>query len=280
MVPADCPHCGTSFKLKDGLAGKKVRCRSCHEVFRVPSPEAATEDETEYSAAGAALLRHQARERDFTLASGDERTIEAIGEHIAAHIGKVEMVFHELLSDLVHVDVHHVPPSRKRPFHTLVTSGMSDLPMTVPEGAEAFRFAELLLHLPPEWQLTQKDFENERWYWPVRWLKQLARLPHEYATWLGEGHTIPNGDPPEPFAPGTRLCCWLLVTPILAPEAFERLEIGADKIVWFWQLMPLYREEMEFKLDRGLEKLTKRFEMEEVLPIIDPKRPNVCKRRG
>jgi hypothetical protein len=56
------------------------------------------------------------------------------------HLGEIHDVYHELISDLVHIDIHHVAPDDERPFHTLVTSGMSDLPMTVPEGVEALRF--------------------------------------------------------------------------------------------------------------------------------------------
>ena len=36
-----------------------------------------------------------------------------------------------------------------------------------------------------------KDLPYER-FWPIQMLKFLARFPHEYKTWLGWGHTIPN----------------------------------------------------------------------------------------
>ena len=66
-----------------------------------------------------------------------------------------------MISDLVHIDVHWVQPTPKRPYHTLVTSGMSDKPMTVPAGAEHLRFAELMLCLPPEWQMSMEAFKQE-----------------------------------------------------------------------------------------------------------------------
>ena len=70
----------------------------------------------------------------------------------------------------------------------------------VPEDAGAETRAELMIALPAEWKLADSQLEDERWYWPIRNLKALARLPHEYETWLGFGHTVPNGDPPEPYA--------------------------------------------------------------------------------
>jgi hypothetical protein len=99
----------------------------------------------EISESGAPIYRHQPRQRGFELAGGDEQTIAGVVRHITEHIGPPRFVFHELFSDLVHVDVHLVDPTPERNYYTLVTSGMSDRPMTVPKGAEALRFAELLI---------------------------------------------------------------------------------------------------------------------------------------
>lgn len=37
--PVSCPHCGTSLRVPDELRGKKVRCKSCAEVFPVPEDD-------------------------------------------------------------------------------------------------------------------------------------------------------------------------------------------------------------------------------------------------
>jgi hypothetical protein len=76
-------------------------------------------------------------------------------------------VWHELASDLVHIDVHVTPPSPGRPRYTLVTSGMSDRPMSVPPGIDS-RYAELMTALPADWPLTAEAFRDEATYWPVR----------------------------------------------------------------------------------------------------------------
>ena len=70
------------------------------------------------------------------------------------------IVFHELISDQVHIDLHWVKPTAERPFHTLVTSGMSNLPMTTPPGAEEVRYAELSICLPADWKLSEEDFKE------------------------------------------------------------------------------------------------------------------------
>jgi hypothetical protein len=235
-----------------------------------------SDDDIEYSESGSPVYRHPARQREFEPAFGDSRTIEAVSRHVGRYVGKVAHVFHETISDLVHVDVHLVPPQPNRPFVTLVTSGMSERPMTLPPGCDAPAYAELLVCLPPSWPLDQEDFKDEANFWPIRLMKFLARLPHAYATWLGFGHTVPNGDPPEAYDPSTDLCCALIVPPSLFDERFNELALSDDKVVQFYAVVPLYREEMEFKLKHGTEELLRRFAAAGICELLDPRRPNVC----
>jgi hypothetical protein len=137
-----------------------------------------------------------------------------------------------------------------------------------------------MISLPPDWPLAEADFKDERNYWPLRWLKTLARFPHEYDTWLGEFHTIPTGDPPKPYAANTKLCCMMLTSPLRAKEGFTSLSLP-DRYVNFYALVPLYREEMELKLREGSDALAARFENKDGaspwdVELITPDRPNVC----
>lgn len=235
------------------------------------------DDDDEVTDGGSRVYRHENR-RDFEPAAGDGSAIEAISAHIEEYVGPIDGVFHEIVSDKVHIDVHVVPPGKKRPFHTLVTSGMSDRPMTLPDDCDSPRYAELCVLLPEDWKLTQKAFEKERWYWPVRGLKQLARLPHDYDTFLDHGHTVPNGDPPEPFADDTDFCCWLVAKPVMFDKGFRRLKLGR-KTIAFYVLLPLYEEEVRLKLDRGTGELLDRFDEEDIDDVIDVGRPNVGTKR-
>lgn len=47
-----------------------------------------------------------------------------------------------------------------------------------------------MLFLPENWPTSSDAFKDDKYYWPIKLLKQLARFPHEYNTWLGYGHTI------------------------------------------------------------------------------------------
>jgi hypothetical protein len=207
-----------------------------------------------------------------------EVCLEEISAHITTHLGPVASVFHELASDTVHIDVHVVLPTEDFPYARLVTSGMSDLPMSVP-NAEVPRHLELLVTLPGDWKLDQASFDDERWYWPVRLIKQLARFPHKYQTWLGWGHSMPNGDPPEPYAPDTELCGVVLLPSVTVPDAFDTLRIDADKEIHFLAVVPVYKEEMELKLRKGSNALIERLGEHDLNDIIDPTRVNVARKR-
>src|SRR4051794_16721558 len=115
--------------------------------------EQPTSGEYELSPSGNPIYRHGERKVPFDLAAGDAHNIERISEHIEKHLGPMAGVYHKIVSDLVHLDVHVVNPTPERDRYTLVTSGMSDAPMSVPEGLEPLRFAELMIQLPPDWPL-------------------------------------------------------------------------------------------------------------------------------
>ena len=241
---------------------------------------AAVDEET--SAGGSRIFRHEQRDRELEFSGGDAELIEAVEGHLHVHFpsyGGEATVWHEAVSDLVHVDVHVVPPSDDRPFYTPVTSGMAERPMVVPDGLEESRHAELVLALPAEWPLAETSFEHEENYWPVRLLKVLARLPHEYDTFLFHGHTVPNGDPPEPYAVNTRLCCALIAPPITVPDGFEQLELGDGRAVHFFGVVPLSAEEMDFKLKKGADELFSLLDHHGVTELLDPDRPSVVPRK-
>jgi hypothetical protein len=151
---------------------------------------------------------------------------------------------------------------------------MSDVPMTVPEGGESFRFAELMLYLPREWPLTDKALRDPNNSWPVQWLLKIARYPHENQTWLGgAASVIANGEPPRPLAPTTEMTCLLLLT-----EASERgwLQLSDGRRVAFYSMYPIYTEERDLEKAQGVEDLVRRFLDRGISQVVDVRRPNVA----
>jgi len=200
----------------------------------------------------------------------------AVTRAIESRFGKVSQVLREVVSQDIRVDLCVTAPGPGRAYRTVVTRGMGARDMRVPEDARALTRAELVFMLPEDWELRSKD---ECWYWPLRWLKLLARLPAEEDSWLGWGHTVPAG---EPFAENTDFNSLLLLDAFVPGQ--DR-EINDDPCVFdlpggdplrFYQLFPLYEEELQFKLKHGAQALLDRMTAEGALsPVLNTARANL-----
>jgi hypothetical protein len=127
--------------------------------------------------------------------------------------------------------------------------------------------------------LDTESFKNEDWYWPVRLIKSIARFPHKHNTWLGRGHTIHGSNPPKPYASNTNLLCALLLPSPTVPDDFFILNLDPDARIRFLAVVPIYDDELNFKLQFGVEELLERFEAAELTDVIDPQRPSVLQRK-
>ncbi|WP_274952505.1 immunity protein Imm33 domain-containing protein [Angelakisella massiliensis] len=200
-----------------------------------------------------------------------QEEMEVIEGHIQQYFGKFENVFHELSSPDIHVDICVVPPSGDRDYYTLVTMGMGAHRMNVPAELAEYKLerAELAIALPKDWKLKKEELKKERWYWPIRLLKTLARLPIASDTWLGFGHTMDNE---EDFAKDTKLCAAILISPQDAEDGSEVCTLPSGEEVNFYQVLPLYREELEYKMEHGTDALLDK--MEGISFVTDTARPN------
>jgi hypothetical protein len=175
--------------------------------------------------------------------------------------GKVRGVFEEALPLIPRVDVHAY--SRRGPggFNvcTLVTSGMSDLEMDVPVAAP--RRVELIFYCS---ELQQEYVETMRW---------LAHFPHDQKTWIGSGHTIPNGNPPEPFWGSSVLDTFLLLPPIVTRDATlpDELILGGEPVHFLWAV-PLTTPECNLKLEQGTDAILDLFDRNRHSHVFDPNR--------
>lgn len=142
-------------------------------------------------------------------AGGGGFSADDVAEHVRRQIGPIDALFYDVGAVEPRVDLAHVRSTPLRPYEVVVTSGMSALPMAVPETAPQLAYAELLALLPRDWPVDQAEWRDERAYWPIRLLRTLARYPHQTGPWLGFRDTVGNGNPEfgtQPYSPGTALC--------------------------------------------------------------------------
>lgn len=215
------------------------------------------------------------------------KAIGTYAEEVSAHFealfpGRECSVFHEIISDLVHIDVNILHPTEQQNYYVLYTTGMSDLPMTLPDelaDREDLKYAELYLFLPGSWDLGKtgdlaQDIPYER-FWPIHVLKFLARFPHEYKTWLAWGHTMPNGPDYTPFCDGVGFG-GVVLSWSGGDGRLGGLETQDGRKINLYGVIPAYKEEIEYKLKYGMEGLDKLFREKKFPMILDIHRPNLC----
>jgi Suppressor of fused protein (SUFU) len=201
----------------------------------------------------------------------------AIRAHVDRHIGPIDATF-EVADGL---SILHSAPSETRPLHTLITCGMSARPMPVPAASDAPRRLELMVTLSRDWNFGSisggAEVTHIETSWPARLLISLAGRLDEPDRWLAWGNVVPNGDPPRPYAPTTRLCAAIIVPSLLVPVKFFELGSGSDRVAFF-AAMPLYAEELELHRSQGMEALFSRLIQNDVNDVLHPRRKNAAKR--
>jgi hypothetical protein len=119
---------------------------------------------------------------------------------------------------------------------------------------------------------------DERNYWPIRLMKNIARLPHNSNTWIGFGHTMANAqseDEIKPYAQGTDLCSVAILPPSSLGEAAWCLKRKGDEDIFFWAAVPLHLAELKFTFENGIDPLLDLFDKAGVTDKINPKRASV-----
>ena len=95
----------------------------------------------------------------------------------------------------------------------------------------------------------------------------LARLPIVSDTWLGFGHTMDNE---EDFAENTKLCAAILTGPQDTEDGSEVCTLPGGEEINFYQVIPLYRDELDYKLEHDADALLNK--MRGISFVVNPTR--------
>lgn len=247
LDPEDSSAVAVINECNEELEKRKIKCESCCDDDNGDNKSIAPE-----------------------MYSEDE--IDIIEKHIEHYYGNFEFVFHEKVSPDIHVDICLIPPSEECNWYTLVTMGMGAHLMNVPNQLkeEWLKRAELVICLPEYWKLDKEHLKDEKWYWPIRLLKELARFPGENNTWLGWGHTVSYDGP---LSYTTELCASILINPPCGNVGGNTCTLPDGEEVNFYQVIPLYGDELEYKLKNGTQKLLDK--MNDNILLVNPHRLNV-----
>ncbi len=183
----------------------------------------------------------------------DEKDLDEIDAYISEVFGNFENVFHEIVSPDIHLDVCFIPPTDEDPYYKLVTLGAGAYEMNIPDKWKKYNLerAEYVIYVPKDWNLQSQDMKD---YWPIKTLKNVARLPIWCDTWLSFGHTTQADEEGTPYASNTRFNSVVLDF-CKNSQGEVQLKTSSGKTINFYQVIPLYPEELIFKMDNNAETL-------------------------
>jgi uncharacterized protein YegJ (DUF2314 family) len=171
------------------------------------------------------------------ISHGDPMLMDAVPRLLERHLGAGADVFHEIVSPSAHIDLYPWLPTPARPFVVIATTGMAEQAMQLPTDGGADPHLELLALLPPDWPMDSTAWNrDERGYWPLRWLKRVARFHYESGHWLGEGHLLDHGDPPRAIGDSGGFVAVLLAEPTLLPPETRQVVLPDGRSVRLLQL--------------------------------------------
>ena len=225
------------------------------------------ENKPETSPGGSIIHRYPASEwRASSIGFTDEsiaRFAEARNQVYQRLFGKAQDIFVEPIPLLPRIDVHtyYRRGADGQNVCTLVTSGMSDLPMNIPAGVDVPRRVELIFYCSE----PQHEYRQT--------LQFLAHFPQDQKTWIGSGHTIPNGNPPAPFLGSSVLDTVLFLPSVVKRDRAlaEELLLDGDPVHFLW-VVPLTTPEGNLKLAKGTDAILGLFQKNRHPHVFDPNR--------
>ncbi len=197
-----------------------------------------------------------------------------ITNHIIKTFGLVETKLKETQSRHIKRTILISKPSESRPYYTLTTVGMGAQVMrNIPPSyrKDGVGRAELLICLPKNWDLKNRD---EKWFWPIAYLKALMQYPFQQRTWLGYEHTLQLGGK----LPGTEFKGILFDYPYHIKKSDYKVQLENGEYVWFYQIIPLFSTEVVYKNEEDYNALKKL--IQENYGVVNPERFNVLSKLG
>lgn len=195
-----------------------------------------------------------------------EQLIKRFGEHRVSELPTKEGEVPLLILDL----------ELKSPVHVIVTNGLSDYNMPVPEKWKGREFNELYFCLPSYWEW--EDTDNPQMNWVFYWIQRLAKFVVQEETWFGHGHTMPCGKEMNPLSSTMKQNNFMLADPMLLEQEMASVMVDGKEI-HFLSIIPLYKNEIDYKQSKGTFKFMQKLVNNGITEKLDDYRGSAMKRK-
>lgn len=191
-----------------------------------------------------------------------QELINRFGEHRVAELSILEGEIPLLVLEL----------ESSSPVTLIMTNGLSDYSMPVPEKYKGRENNELYFCLPSYWDWQALDNPSMNWIYP--WIRKMAKHVVDKATWFGHGHTIPTGKELLPLSESMKQDHFILLDPILLENELAPLQL-IEKRIHFLAIVPIFKDEMEYKQAKGTYKFLRKLNTIGVTEKLDDYRGSV-----
>lgn len=208
--------------------------------------------------------------------------IECLTNHLSRYFKDDEItVFHEIVSLDFHLDVYFIKPDNRN-YNILLTAGMSLLEMTVNseiENRSDYLFAELMALVPKDLDFAEVFTGKEKNSWIISMLKETARFPHHYDTFIAIGHTLQATEDMQPYSSETEFIGCAILPSVTFDSDFTEFKCGDNKIK-IYSVFPLYKNELDYKVQNGYAGLVDLLNKAQPKEIIENKRKNLVNNKS
>lgn len=160
------------------------------------------------------------------------------------------------------------PSDDRNPVAKLTTLGMSRDPLAHPDHDDLH--VELAMSFPSAWR-PDGSADSQ---WPIHELLKWATYPLLQNIFLWKGQTL-TSEPLQQLGPDVDFCGWLAADPSFVPESATTLTVDGRQ-VYLIDLIPLYREELDFAAEQSTDALLERLQENRTPPLVTAHRANVC----
>jgi hypothetical protein len=160
----------------------------------------------------------------------------------------------------------------KRPVTLIMTDGLSQKKMKLPEQSNEFDQIELYWALPEYWDLSDLSSPNTNWIF--HWLNKLVRHLLDKDVWFGHGHTFKT----QSLSPTMKQEYLMLMRPLIVDNVLSKVHEAVQSI-GFLSIVPLFKAEFDFKQQKGTSSLVTKMTEDGVSEILDDYRESLLKKR-
>ena len=239
-------------------------------------------------------------ERNPRIRVTDRQDAEA---HISTFYGPIQYMIPAESNDAGDPEIYISKPTAAVPYQTLVSFGNSYFRGMTPASLDT-GYAEIVMHLPADAQLTVEYGEGRPFGWVVPMMRHFVKEIMQRGYYIGQWLVFPNqseedladtyremftetGVPAHteilPYDKSTAYCGVMIVPPL--PQCAEALtmpyrdggkEIEGEWPIYFHTLLPLYREEIIHFFEKGRDSLIQKLMAHGVEAVYQWDRKNSC----